>query len=148
MSQPPDGVGDRRRCRGDRGESGPVEVVIIASVLLMLIFAVVAAGRVSAAKIDVQHAARSGARAAAMRGSTGDAIVAAEFVVESTLHEQGVACASSSVSFDGDLQPGGRVTVTVRCTVDLGDLTQVGVPGSKTYIASASEVVDAHRGGG
>ena len=48
----------------------------------------------------------------------------------------------------GTWTPGGRVTVTVSCVVDLGDVTKFGViPGSRTLTASATEVVDRTRGG-
>ena len=48
----------------------------------------------------------------------------------------------------GSFTPGGRVTVTVSCVVDLGDVTKFGLlPGSRTLRASATEVIDRTRGG-
>ena len=53
-----------------------------------------------------------------------------------------------STALSGSFAPGGRVTVTVSCVVELGDVTQFGfLPGSRTLTASATEVIDRTRGG-
>ena len=63
------------------------------------------------------------------------------------LDQYGMTCAAPTVA--GTFTPGGSITVTVSCTVDLGDLTQLGlIPGSRTLTASATEVIDRTRGGG
>ena len=43
------------------------------------------------------------------------------------------------------LEPGGTVTVTVTCSVDLGDALLPGVPGTTTLTAEATEPIDAWR---
>ena len=53
------------RCRGDRGDSGPLEMVILLPAILLLFGMVVAFGRATTASQHVEHAAAVGARAAA-----------------------------------------------------------------------------------
>jgi len=139
----------RARWRDERGDSGPLELVILVPVLLALVALVVAAGRTTAAGADVTFAARVGARAAAQAGTAPAARARAEQVVAATLDDSGLACVHRSVSVDaGDLRPGGRVSVTVSCTVGLDDLADLGLTlGSRTMTATATETVDHVRGG-
>lgn len=136
--------------RDERGDSGPLEMVILVPVLLALIALVVAAGRTTAADTDVEFAAQVGARAAAQANTPGAAAARAEQVVVASLTDSGLACAQHSVSVDAsDLRPGGRVSVTVSCTVGLDDVADLGLAlGSRTMTATASEVVDRVRGDG
>ena len=41
---------------------------------------------------------------------------------------------------------GGTVTVTVECTASMADVTLLGVPGTRTFTATATEVIDTYRG--
>jgi len=133
---------------GEGGDAGPLELVILAPVLLLLFALVVAFGRATTADTDVEHAARVGARAAAAAQSIGGATSRAQDVVAESLADSGLACVSRSVGVSGSMQPGGRVTVTVRCVATMADLTRYGLlPGSRTLTASASEVIDRTRGG-
>ncbi len=135
------------RLRGTRGDAGPLELVILVPVVLLLFGLVVAFGRATTAQQHVQHAAAVGARAAVAAQTAGGGTNAATRVVRDSLVGVGMTdCGAPSVS--GTWTPGGRVTVTVSCVVDLGDVTQFGViPGSRTLTASATEVVDRTRGG-
>ena len=132
--------------RNERGDSGPLEMVILMPVLLALFALVVLFGRATTAGTDVEHAARVGARAApSPRSSTARATT----VVDESLADSGLSCVERSVAVSGSMQPGGRVTVTVRCVASLADVTKYGIiPGSRTLTATASEVVDATRGSG
>ena len=138
-----------RRCRGERGDSGPLEVVILVPVLLALVALVVAFGRTTTASNDVSFAARVGARAAAQAQTASAAAGRAEQVVAATLADSGSACASHQVAVDaGDLRPGGSVSVTVSCTVDLADVSGLQLSlGSRTMTATATEIIDRARGG-
>lgn len=138
-----------RRGRGDRGDAGALEAVILVPAVLMLFGVVVLFGRTTAADSDVEHAARVGARAAVAAQSWSGARTRAAAVVQESLASSGLSCVDHSVGVSGSLQPGGRVTVTVRCVASLADVTRYGaIPGAKTLTASATEVVDVHRGGG
>ena len=140
----------RSRQRGDseRGDAGPLEVVLLVPVLLLLFGLVVAFGRTTTATNDVAFAARVGARSAAGAQTLDGARRRASDVVATTLSSSGLACASSTTAVTGDVRPGGRMTVTVSCTVALADITNFGLlPGSRTMRATATEVIDLNRGG-
>lgn len=136
-----------RRFRGDSGDSGPLEAVILLPAVLVIFGLILAFGRTTGSGGDVEHAARAGARAAASAQTSGVAEANARRVVDATLADAGIECVSKSVSVAADMQPGGRVTVSVSCVVELSDLTDVAaVPGNRTMTASASEPVDRQRG--
>ena len=132
----------------DRGDSGPLELVILLPAVLALFGLVVAFGRTTTAGNDVEHAARVGARAAASAQTSGGGSTLAREVVVDSLRSAGLSCASGpAVSVSGDWTPGGRVTVTVSCSASLADITKFGLPGSRTLTATASELIDRTRGG-
>jgi Flp pilus assembly protein TadG len=136
------------RGHGDRGDSGPLELVILMPALLMLFGLVIAFGRTTAADSDVEHAARVGARAAASAQTAGGGDELAQQVVADSLRRAGLSCAGGpSVSVGGPWTPGGRVTVSVSCTASLADVSKLGLPGSRTLTATATEVIDRVRGG-
>jgi Flp pilus assembly protein TadG len=104
-------------------------------------------GRAQGADNSVEHAAKAGARAAAAAQTAGGARDRAEQAVSRALGNS--ACASHGIDVSGSWVPGGRVYVTVTCTADLSDVSElVGVPGAKTMSATASEPIDTIRGGG
>jgi Flp pilus assembly protein TadG len=136
------------RGRTDRGDSGPLELVILVPAVLALFGLVVAFGRTTTADTDVEHAARVGARAAASAQTRGGGDALAREVIVESLRVAGLSCASGpSVSVGGSWRPGERVTVTVSCTASLADVTKFGLPGSRTLTATATEVIDRTRGG-
>jgi len=138
----------RGRVRGDRGDAGPLEAVILMPVLFAMFALVIAFGRTTTADTDVEHAARVGARAAAAAQSMGGATARAQIVVSQSLADSGLSCSTQSVSVSGSMQPGGRVTVTVTCVASMADVADYGlVPGSRTLTATATEVIDTNRGG-
>ena len=130
--------------RGDGGavtsEMAVVMVAFVAGFLMLVVYA----GRVGQAGNDVRSAAQEAARAASLQGNPTRAEEAANDVAASNLTTSGVACANGlSVATDtSNLVPGGFVTVTVSCTASLSDVASLDVPGSRTYTASATEVVD------
>ncbi len=142
----------RRGCATRRsGDDGTVavEAALVAPALLALLMLVLVAGRVSQASGDVQSAATAAARAASLRATPAAASTAAEDAAADNLGGAGVACASHSVAADtANFRPGGSVTVEVTCTADMGDIVLLSVPGSRTFSATATEVVDTWRGAG
>lgn len=136
------------RWHSDRG-SATTELVLVTPILLALLGLVVFAGRVGGIEQQVLAAADEAARAATLQGGPDLARAAAVTTVEDNLGDAGVSCRDLTVSVDTDgLRPGGYVTVTVRCTVGLDDVVFAGMPGARSYEASASEVVDRWRGSG
>jgi Flp pilus assembly protein TadG len=136
----------RRRLHSEQGDAGPLEVVILVPVVLLVFALVVAFSRTTTATEHVAHAAAVGARAAASAQTAGGATALATDVVADALAQVGMSCGPPAVA--GTFTPGGSVTVTVSCAVDLGDLTAFGaIPGSRTLTASATELIDRTRGG-
>ena len=133
-----------------RGEDGSVttEVVLVTPILLVLLAFVVFAGRVGGVQQRVLAAADEGARAASLRGDPEAGRSAALERVAGSLADAGVLCLDLGVEVDTSaFHPGGHVTVTVTCAVELADVAAVGLPGSRSYSATSTEVIDRYRGG-
>ncbi|WP_329453401.1 pilus assembly protein (plasmid) [Streptomyces sp. NBC_01724] len=139
----------RAALRKDRG-SEAIQAAIVTPLLIAFLCMAVAAGRIIQSGSKVDAAAEDAARAASIERTYGTATSAASEAAARSLDDQGVSCASKSVSVDaGGLNvPVGQVgyaTVTVTCTVNLSDLLLPGAPGSKTMTSTFSSVVDAYR---
>lgn len=131
----------------DRG-SVAVEVAVLAPALVALLLLVVFAGRVSHADAQVQRATSEAARAASLRQSPDAAVEAAQSVASSNLEASGFICQELTTDVDtSQLVPGGSVTVTIRCVAAMKDVTLLGVPGQRTFVAHSTEVIDRYRGG-
>lgn len=131
--------------RDERG-SIAVEVAVIAPALLILMLLVVYAGKVSEADGNVERAASDAARAASLRQYPGDATEDAQTTAAADLTAAGVPCLSMTTTVDtDDFDPGGTVTVTVRCEASMADVTLLGVPGRRIFTATAVEVIDTYR---
>lgn len=133
--------------RSERG-SISVEVAVIAPAFIFLMLLVVYAGKVSEADGNVERAAAAGARAASLRQHPDGATDDARDAVEANLDAAGVPCSSLETVVDtSSLEPGGTVTVSVRCQASMSDVTLLGVPGTRTFTATSTEVIDTYRGG-
>lgn len=130
----------------DRGSAG-VEAPIAVTALLAMAMFVIGALRITNTDGDVQAAARAAARAAAAEYSIDTATSAASRVAADALADRGRSCSQLGVQVRGDLSAGSVVTVTVTCTVDLGDVVLAGLPGATTVDGQAVEYVDIARGG-
>lgn len=138
---------NRRRSawRAERG-SISVEVAVLAPAFVFLMLLVVFAGKVSEADGNVERAAAEGARAASLRQHPADATTDAEAAVAGNLAHAGVPCTNLSTVVDTtSFEPGGTVTVSVTCHASMADVTLLGVPGTRTFSASATEVIDTYR---
>ncbi|MFD9338633.1 TadE/TadG family type IV pilus assembly protein [Streptomyces sp. NPDC060028] len=141
--------GWRARLREDRG-SEAIVAAIVTPLMLMLLCMAIAGGRIvtSGAKIDA--AAEDAARAASISRTATGAEAEASKAAARSLNDQGIRCASTSVTADTagltvPLGQVGTVTVTISCTVPLSDLLLPGVPGSRTMTSQFTSVVDAFR---
>lgn len=132
---------------GSQRGAAAVELVLVTPVLIVLLLFVVAGGRLADARAQVDAAARDAARAGTLARSAAGAERAGKEAADSRLHDAGVECRSLLVQVDATrFAPGGTVAATVTCTVDLGDLTLLAVPGSRSVTATAAEPVDVYRG--
>jgi Flp pilus assembly protein TadG len=140
----------RRRSSGlssDRGAISSEMAVVMVSFFAGFLMLVVFAGRVAQAENDVRSAAHEAARAATLEATPEAARARAQQVVASNLAASRVACSlGSRTAVDvSNFTPGGWVTVDVTCRASFADVVSLRVPGSRTFTASAAEVIDVYR---
>jgi Flp pilus assembly protein TadG len=130
----------------ERGSTS-VELVLLTPVLVGLLLLTVAFGRVQNARADIEAASRTAARAASLERSAPAATFAGEQAAAAELDASGYDCTSQRIDVDtSGFAPDALVTVTVACTVDLADVTGMGIPTSRTLVAQFSEPLDRFRG--
>jgi len=127
--------------------SATVEVVIVTPLLLLFALLMVAGGRLALAHGHADSAARDAARAASIARSAGAAASQARQAATATLTDAGISCRTFTVDADTSaFRPGGTVSVQIACTVGLGDLGLLGVPGSRTLHGRYTAPIDVYRG--
>lgn len=136
--------------RTDERGSTTLELCILGPGLLLFIALVVYAGRVELAGQAVQQAADEAARSASIQRTKASADGVAADEARNTLTQQGLDCATVSVSVntkDFTAGPGqaGRVYTTVSCQVNVSDLLLPGVPGTKTVTGRGISPIDTFR---
>lgn len=115
-----------RRRRDERG-SMSLELAILTPGFLALAVLLVAAGHLPRARLNVDGAAQDAARAATLATSATQARADARRTAEESLAREHVSCADLDVDVDlARFAPGGDVTVTVQCRVNLTWLPVVG----------------------
>ena len=142
------GVGNADAGVGDRGNA-PLELVILAPIIVFLIGLVIAAGRTSIAQGAVAAAARDAARQASIALSASQARQAAQSTARAALSGDGLRCRPIvTVNLAGFAVPAGlpaQVRATVSCTVRLSDLIVPGLPGWRTLRATFTSPLDPYR---
>ncbi len=137
-------LGPHRR-HHQRGAAA-VELAAMSMFLPMLWATVLGPDRSTTAGIDVDGAAYAAARAASLARTADGAKTAAAYAAASALDVGAVTCRHLSVAVDtSSFHPGGGVTVTVSCDLDLSDLAEVNLPGSIAKTAAAWSSIDKHR---
>lgn len=132
--------------RDERG-SAAAELALLTPLLIVLLLFVVFCGRAADTKLRINDVAHQAARAATLARTPSQATANAHTAASLALASAGITCQSLSVATDTQgLKPGSTVTVTVSCSVGFGDLTSLGVPGSRTFQSSFSSPVDVWRG--
>ena len=136
------------RVDGQRGAVS-TELALLAPLLIGFMLFVVFAGRVAQAEGDVANAAQEAARAASLVGTPRAATEAAIETAAANIAEGAVACRRLEVSVDtSGFAAGGQVAVTVTCEASFADIAMLSVPGSRTFAATAVEVIDTFRADG
>jgi len=138
----------RRLARLRRDETGSVtaELVLLTPLLILLLLFVVALGRLSGARLDVDGAAAQAARAASIARDPTTATAMAEQTATAALGSDHVTCAQLTVNTDtSQFTPGGSVAVTVTCSVSLSDLTGLRLPASEQISDRFVAVIDQYR---
>ena len=123
-----------------------VEVVLITPLLVVLLLFVVQLGRFAVARTDLDGASRDAARAASLARTLPGAQSAAREAAEAALATRDVTCHNLDVALDAEFSPGGWVAAEVVCTVDLSQLSLLGVPGSKVMSSRFVSPLERHRG--
>jgi hypothetical protein len=123
-----------------------VELVLLTPVFVLLLFFVVAAGRLAVSRNEIDGAARDAAREASTWRSPVDANSHGVRQGLSDLEGGHVSCRNPEVFIDtSELRPGGEIVAAVRCTVELSDLSGLRIGPSRTLEAQAVAVVDTFR---
>ncbi|MFF4188919.1 TadE/TadG family type IV pilus assembly protein, partial [Streptomyces sp. NPDC001691] len=141
------------RAGNDEG-SVAVEAAIIVPVLIVLVLLFVAGARLSLAGQKTDAAAQAAARAASLARTPTAGSADAKAAAADALASSGQVCSHTRVEahVEGLAVPVGQVstvTVTVACTVPIGDLVLVGGgPGVHTVQATFTSTVDAYRSRG
>src|SRR5712691_10355879 len=133
-----------RRLRHDHGAVTALELVLVTPVFLGMLVFVVLCGRMGRAAQAVRSVAASAARAASEERSHASAVAAATAVIRPA--DGDLTCAPPDVGF---ASAGGVETVTVRvhCDASLAGLSLLPIGGTRSFESTATEVVDAYRGG-
>jgi Flp pilus assembly protein TadG len=130
----------------ERGSVATELTLVTPFLVLLLVFVAVLVHRGVDARLRLDDVAHQAARAASLTRSPAAATDAAQQAVTTALAQAGVDCLSPSVNVDtSDFQPGGLVTVTVVCHVDLTNGAQLDTGTSRTLTATASSPIDAWR---
>jgi len=131
--------------RGERGATA-VELVMMASLLMGFIMSVVGAGRLVDARGQVNDAAYAAARAASLESNLDAAREAGTKAARESLADRGKACTTLTVSLAGtDFRTAGHVNAEVTCQADLGDVVGFGLPGTKSFTATAVVPIEQYR---
>ncbi|MFD5696496.1 TadE family protein [Streptomyces lasiicapitis] len=126
--------------------SATVELVLVIPVLILMLWFLVFCGRMTDSRLRVEDAAHQAARAASLQRTAAAAATHAHTTAASALSDAGITCQSLTVDTSGSVQPGGTITTTVTCRIDVHDLALLQVPGTQTLEADFAAPVDVHRG--
>jgi Flp pilus assembly protein TadG len=139
----------RKLMTGQRGSSG-VALVLAVPALLLVVGVLIYAGRMAMAKSAVESAAASAARDGSLARDSATANRAAMAAAARSLAQQDTQCTSIDARVDSrglnaPLGQIGTVRVTVTCVANLRDITYIGIPGTRTFEATAISPVDPYR---
>ncbi|HUC56237.1 MAG TPA: TadE/TadG family type IV pilus assembly protein [Streptosporangiaceae bacterium] len=134
----------------DRGNA-PLELLLLAPIILFLIGFVIAAGRTSIAQEAVNAAARDAARQASIAPNQAVAEQNAMSSASAALRSDGLDCTpvvslpGLGAAFGSPIGTSALVRAQVTCVVQLSDLSVPGVPGHLSLRASFTSPIDPYR---
>ena len=142
----PAGASPRRRDTG----SITLELTILTPAILLLLGLVVVAGRIEIANQAIDGASQAAAREASLARTPQAARAAAiraatDNLAAHNLHCTGVTVSVDTAGFAVAVGNPAQVTARVTCTLDLGDLSVPGVPGSRSLTSQSVSVLDTYR---
>jgi hypothetical protein len=130
----------------DRGAADALGLALLAPAAIGLAVVIVFLGRGIDGRATVQMAAEAAAQAAAQERTAAAAETAARLVGAQVLVDA-ASCATPAVDVDtSQFRPGGRVAVTVSCTVSTEGLELISPPRGLSSRATAYAAIDPFRG--
>jgi Flp pilus assembly protein TadG len=139
---------DRPFARQPDAGTMSLELVLLTPLLVAFMMLMVGLGLVVEGQSQVDGAARDAARAASIGRTTADADADARDAANATLSDRKQRCRGGGPDTVVDFsqwRPGGQVTVTVRCHIDLSGLSLIGIAPSKTMTGTATAPIDTLR---
>jgi Flp pilus assembly protein TadG len=126
--------------------SATAEFVLLTPLLILFVFLIIGFGRLTHARALVTDAAAQAARAATLAYPTPTAATtAAQQTASAALEGSGLSCASQTTNTDtAHDHPGGTITVTVTCRVNLADVMTAGFPGTLTLTRAFTSPIDVY----
>lgn len=139
----------RARIRDERG-SAALEAAVGVPAFVLLVGLIIFGGRTAMTHSAVESAAADAARSASIARTSTEATHDAETAAQTSLANQHIHCLTVTVSvvvaaFSTPVGTPGSVTASVRCLLDLSDLSVPGVPGSRLVTATMSSALDTWR---
>lgn len=136
--------------RGGEDGSAAIEAAIGVPAFMVFVLLIIFGGRVAMAHQAVQSAAAEAARTASIARTASAALSDGTSNASASLTSQGIHCLSQQVSVDthGFAAPVGTsatIRATVRCTIDLSDVSIPGIPGSMTITETMTSPLDTYR---
>jgi Flp pilus assembly protein TadG len=130
-----------------------LELALLTPLLVAFMMLLAGLGRVVEAQSQVDGAARDAARAASIARTRPAAQAAADDAADGTLGGDGTGnngrCEggprAAVVWGRTDWRPGGQVTTSVTCVIDLGGLSLIGFTPAKTMTGTATAPIDTLR---
>lgn len=130
--------------RGNDRGSVAVEVVLVAPLLIVLLVFIAGLGRIAHTRGQVDGAAADAARSASLQRTPAAARQAGEAAARAYL---GSSCHRLEIWIDtARLRPGGEVQARVHCDTSLSGLGMAGLPGHKSFTATAMAPIENYRG--
>lgn len=136
--------------RPESGGAPSTQAAQLFPVIMLVLLALVAGGRVSNAHDAADQAARAASRIASIQRDPVTAQATATTAATTELTSQGLHCGSIAVVVNtaGLSAPVGQpstVTATVNCVTSLSDIAFPGIPGDRTITATFTSPVDPNR---
>lgn len=136
--------------RTDERGAAAVELALLMPLVVLLFSVTVGGARLWQLRAGVDHAAAASARAASLARSSADAVADGSSVATAQLQNAIPRCGDPVVEIDArqvDTSAGtpAAVTVTVTCSLSLGDLVIPGWPSQVTVTGVATSPVDRYR---
>ncbi|GGD24452.1 TadE/TadG family type IV pilus assembly protein [Nocardioides daphniae] len=137
------------RPRDERG-SAAIEAAVGVPAFVLFVGLIVFGGRTATTHQAVETASADAARAASLERTSAAARASATSAAATSLANQDIQCLDVDVTVDTTqfaraVGETARVSVTVRCRLDLADLSVPGVPGSRLIAATTASPIDTWR---